>query len=905
MAPRGPPFPKGDPDELVMSHRKADSKPAPDKGPQQWKRIDQNALGEGQFFGKNIHQTGVVNGSIRSVSRAGTPQPGVGRSPYTFHDTHNLAASSMFDLNVGRGRRGSQASLQVRPHASAVNLRTRFAGMNGSSTSLAAPGPGFGSRPGTPNRTKPWVNPLDIHFMRPTPSGPPTPRSPLAQSAMQLPPTPTTANTETGSVFGEDVDDMVDAVMASVKKREQEAKQAKEREKELEKQRETARLEMERLERQKSTESTLAKKPPPQPRPEPQKRPSDGPSLEGPVFRGNVDQRPGSRNGLRNPNGTGSPIKPPALHQGPPPTGPPTQCLPQPPGQGPPRLGPLGPGVDAARFLRTVEGSATELGPEPGPTIRSNGLPPQTYRPYRSPGFQPPPDGPNPNDHNPSVASTRDPGCPGPRLPGNAARPCGPAVPSGSASSGPDPEVVRSQSPGPIAFGVGGNRAQSPGPKGPAPHVPPPTGFHPQSRTFAGSGRGTPVPERSKTEPLISTLASPEGSISRSSLDEESVELFSRPIIQDVAAKRDTLTFSTPRQHSLSMRIEELEKTLISQQQAQQAQRAQVEDANRASASSSLYSDGIKDGDEDDDGPILSIQPAPLRIPHPIAPTSAPRPQSPLRAPPRRGPGPRRPALEEYGISTSQLTSKPRGGTPVPVSAGGSADISSSHSSPPSRVNTPQLRHPNWKRDLSQASPAPTLEVADRPRPSPIIDTGFNFDFGPGVAAPPTPDSASWPLASPTAETEPVVPPAALSSEPAAETPKSPTQQQAPGRFTRSHVPPPLNLKFNFSADAPSRAPATAAMWTPPLRSAPMLDGRPSTSAGPSAGPGPGPGSGSGLAASPRLVSQFPESSVPRGDDPAAFMGIGMARGPSIREARRPGTANGRGMVDSFGNKFI
>jgi hypothetical protein len=38
-------------------------------------------------------------------------------------------------------------------------------------------------------------------------------------------------------------------------------------------------------------------------------------------------------------------------------------------------------------------------------------------------------------------------------------------------------------------------------------------------------------------------------------------------------------------------------------------------------------------------------------------------------------------------------------------------------------------------------------------------------------------------------------------------------------------------------------------------------------------------------------------------------MGIGMARGPSIREARRPKTAGGRkskaGMVDSFGTGFI
>jgi hypothetical protein len=38
-------------------------------------------------------------------------------------------------------------------------------------------------------------------------------------------------------------------------------------------------------------------------------------------------------------------------------------------------------------------------------------------------------------------------------------------------------------------------------------------------------------------------------------------------------------------------------------------------------------------------------------------------------------------------------------------------------------------------------------------------------------------------------------------------------------------------------------------------------------------------------------------------------MGIGMARGPSIREVRRPKTSGGKsqpgGMVDSFGTGFI
>jgi hypothetical protein len=74
---------------------------------------------------------------------------------------------------------------------------------------------------------------LDVHFVRSVPSGPPTPKSPLVDS-IHLPPTPTTDAAETGSVFGEEADDMVDAVMASVKKREQEEREAKRSDNEFE-----------------------------------------------------------------------------------------------------------------------------------------------------------------------------------------------------------------------------------------------------------------------------------------------------------------------------------------------------------------------------------------------------------------------------------------------------------------------------------------------------------------------------------------------------------------------------------------------------------------------------------------------------------------------------------------------
>jgi len=869
----------------------------------------------------------------------------------------------MMDLgNPAHG--GSQLSLRVKPHASDVNLRTRFGANNGSSTSLAvpapgfgarfganngsstslaaptpgfgarfganngsstslaAPGPGFGSRPGTPSgRAKAWVNPLDIHFVRSVPSGPPTPKSPLVDS-MQLPPTPTTEKAETQSVFGEDAGNMVDAVMASVKKREEEANEAKQREQELEKERETARLDMERLERQKSTESTLAARRPSAPQLEPE-LPSAEASLPGPVFRGDLEMRPASRNGHK---------RSPPLHQGPPPTGPPTQCLPKPPGPGPQRQGPLGfagegPDRRAPHPVGPVDHElGNEFGRRPNPhgsrDPRFAGEGPDRRTPHlvgpvdheRGQEF-----GRRPNPHSP-----RDPRAHGPHPGGHPGhphgagpRPYGPPPPN--TSQPPSRPYRRSppegSGPGPLPDGF-----RSPSPPLGSPGIDGATMFHSEPELPASNGRGTPDRGRQGPGPLISTLASPStvtspsGSIRRLSFDEP-VEQFARPIIQNVRGLRDTLTLNTPRQHSLSMKIEEFEKTLLSAQQTQQNLKALVQEPRRRSGGSSIYSDGPKVDDDDDEGPILPVQPAPLRIPHPTAaPAPAPtdRPQSPMRGPPRRGALPRRPGLEEYGVSSTQVSLRTRGGTPTPASRSGSTDNYSTHSSPLSRTDTPQLRHPNWRRDLAQPSPAPTLENFERPRPSPVVDTferarpaapvvdtGFNFDFGPGpslgFAAPPTPDSSTWSLASPTGEAGPLPP---QTSEPA---------QTQPAKFTRSNVPPPLNLKFNFSADAPSRDP-TLGMWTPPIRpthgAAAANDERPSTSGGPS-----GAGKPNGLAASPSFLSRFPESHGPGDDDPSSFMGIGMARGPSIRDVRRPKTSAGGkpvpAMVDSFGTGFI
>jgi hypothetical protein len=656
-------------------------------------------------------------------------------------------------------------------------------------------------------------------------------------------------------------------------------------------------LDMERLERQKSTESTLSGRRPsaPQLEPEPQPTFAEISALQGPMLRNDPDSRPGSRNG---------PVWSPPLHQGPPPTGPPTQCLPQLPGQGPPRQGPLGSvGEDPSRRSPRQAGTAAN---SPGPGLRPNG--PQQSRA----------NGPHPGPlaHG---ASSRPSG-PTPQGPSQQAfRPYRPPPLQGCGALGPLPNGLRSPSPPLGTPGLDNHRSESPALRSGPPLQHRPVVFNAEPEIPPRSGRrGTPGPEEQGPRPLLSTLTSPPsavtsptGSIRGMFHDDGPIEQFARPVIRDVVAKRDTLTLITPRQHSLSMKIEELEKTLLNAQKTNQAQKSQAPEANsrspgnRRSANSSLYTDGIHSEDEDDDEPILSIAPAPLRVaPSPVPPAPAAaadnRPQSPMRGPPRRGPLPRRPGLEEYGVSQVGLRS--RGGTPTPASRNGSTDNYSSHSSPPSRTHTPQIRHPNWRRDMNQPSPAPTLDTFEPARPNPVLDTGFKFDFGPGpnLGAPPTPDSTTWSLASPTIEIASAPPPP--TSEPAQTQPTAET----PAKFNRANVPPPLNLTFNFSPDAPSRDPG-AGLWTPPILSVPAAsasaDGRPSTSSGACNN------RGSTLAASPSLISQFPDSHLRVDDNRASFMGIGMARGPSIREVRRPKTSGGKSqpgsMVDSFGTGFI
>ncbi|KAF4918839.1 hypothetical protein CGCVW01_v008452 [Colletotrichum viniferum] len=172
---------------------------APEPRPQQQqqrKRIDQNMLGEGQFFGTDLKRPVMINGSrpgtaMSNRSFANMPdnfmppnaQMAAGGSslygsrPGTAMSNKNFAAdfrhpnapylnggsSSLVDLSAPGGKGG------VRPMGSESNLNKGW--KNGSVTNLKImpTPPIITSEPGTPNspgRKAGWVHPLDVHYAR-------------------------------------------------------------------------------------------------------------------------------------------------------------------------------------------------------------------------------------------------------------------------------------------------------------------------------------------------------------------------------------------------------------------------------------------------------------------------------------------------------------------------------------------------------------------------------------------------------------------------------------------------------------------------------------------------------------------------------------------------------------------
>ena len=767
-------------------------------------------------------------------------------------------------LNLGSGHANMRTRLGANNGSSAslvvpAPFGSRFRAGNGSSSSLAAPGPGFSSRLGAKNgssvslvlpaptarpgtsdgKVKEWGGPPDAHFLRSPASGPPTPKSPLGE--MQLPPTPR-SETDNSSVFGEEADDMVETIMASVQE-----KLAKEKETESSKTREMAWLGAEKG-RQRAPGGVPAVKASLQ---------SQSPE---PVFRGIADQRPGSRGGLRSPpNSAASTTAEPvfrgnienrpgsrgriAIHQGPPRYSPPTQELPRPPNHTGHRRGPQGNSHGA--FVS--RGPAQENRPE---LVRSEAR--TNSR-----------DDSQPHHFNTDDNTSQDQGLGVPR-----------SQPSTLASSRINTVVqeLRSQSPaavGPVSRAAGQIelRPRSPARISAVPRGLSAMGSRPQSPASSNAGSigyrrqdsGSSVQSPAVNEPTLRDLMaqSPEEMMDDASPGADGeylMEQYARPIIQSVRARRDTLTLNSPRRVSLSMEIEELEKSLAYAQrtQLQNQQLSSQDDSSRASMSSSIYSEDVDEPDE----PVVTLQPAPLRS-SPLLGSEAETGSFPSREhSPRRGSfilrrGPRRPTLDEYGVPSSQRTANSR-----PYNPGGGSV------SPSSRTNALQFHQPN--RTLS---PAPTIDappLRQRPTVSTVIDAGFKFDFGPNI--PPTPDSATWPLAS---SSSPIPP----SEEP---------ELQPEPEFIRQKAPPPLN--FNFSPEASSRDPA---LWTPPLRS---IGQKPAANHEHSLPP-------QGVAGTTLML---PGVGPPgRSRSPVDGLGVGLARGPSMRTDPR------HQHVDAFGTGFI
>ncbi|KAL0475363.1 hypothetical protein QR685DRAFT_45368 [Neurospora intermedia] len=632
--------------------------------------------------------------------------------------------------------------------------------------------------------------------------------------------------------------------------------------------------------------------------PRPFPAPGHGPPRHGPPTHG-LPHPPAPRTGAPGPRGPGPH---PGPHPGPPRQGPPYrgpmphQGPPHPgtPNRGPPRQGPPPHGI-------SPQGTPRQGSPHQGPP--RHGSP--HVAAYRG---TPPPHGPprGPLPHGPHQAGPHSSphgtphGPPGPLRPGLR----GPLI-QGSPRQGPPhggptplsaPNKPLPQQPGGPTPLSAPNKPlpQQPGvdTRGPLPHghatlgdlprlqIP---GLHsrPQSPAVRALGPAKPSQEDEASPRSISrpgVVQSPKGisaaetgSNSRSPSPPESIaehllddddSIFSRPIIKTLGARRDTLTVVSPRRQSLSMRIEELERSLIGAQKGRSLddQQRSFDDKSLNSASN-IYSQLHLSEDEDDDEPILSsIQPAPLRTPtrtsaanpmvadmfsesptaeDPPTPIAKDDPETPIISShpgsfssaggsgygiptPRRGGPPaaafrtRRPALEEYSLYSGRSTpvSRPGRSDTASTTGGnmsspypGTADSSTFNS--PQRSNTPQLCHPPPRRDFNPPTPALTPDPEPhRPAVSPLANAGFNFDFGPTASNQNISPSSTFgdpTSASSLTTTGPPTPDSMIGPGPAIISPLKPAPP-APRASTlnRPHIPAPLN--FNFSPDADSRS---------------------------------------------------------------------------------------------------
>ncbi|KAM0323713.1 hypothetical protein ACHAQA_008650 [Verticillium albo-atrum] len=184
-------------------------------GDPQWKKVDRNALGKGEFFGTTLNKQ-----DLHLDENTPIPRPGTATSNRSLRRPklpYMHGSGSMVDLAAGAGAsyhatQPSNSGASVRHYGSETNLRMRW--NNGSSTSLAQPKTpaAANGRPGTAGSTRGtgWVNPLDVHFCRDgssgsspangktsqqqqrpsTSSGASAPTPPIASTAPQIPKSP-------------------------------------------------------------------------------------------------------------------------------------------------------------------------------------------------------------------------------------------------------------------------------------------------------------------------------------------------------------------------------------------------------------------------------------------------------------------------------------------------------------------------------------------------------------------------------------------------------------------------------------------------------------------------------------------------------------------------------------------
>jgi hypothetical protein len=806
-------------------------------------------MGEGQFFGMSVGNRTVVNGSIRSVnmSRPGTASSSR-ISPYN-HNTHALAASSMYDLsNVSHVRQTSSNSLK--PAASDTNLRGSFS--NASTTNLKVPGPGFGSRPGTPGggRTKAWVNPLDVHFGRTTPSAVPSaPRSPLAQYEIGA-----DDGNDDGSVFGDKAENIAETIMSSVVQKEQEkADREREEKGKVEREREEREARQKAQEEEKKREEERQKEyekhraaaaaaairsphhgppghPPP---PNPTHRQMSG-QMDRPVFQGRHDQRPSSRNGRHNSPG---PLDRPMFQgHGDHRPGSRNGSRPSPPlGQGPMNGGPFQGQMDHRPSSRNghhdqrprFQGQMDQRpGSRNGPHDRPHFQGQMDQRPGSRNGPQDRPVFQGQIDQRPGSRN-------GPRR--DVTPPYG-HPPNGHPNGYPNGHMNSRPMNGPGPMN-GQGPMRGPGPmkgQGRSPnightghihgHIKNSKGSHPIGSTASPNGtarspavngsprNGSPMngPTRPNQNPnnvhpnsndtFAADLPSPTVSTARSSdsnMNEKPApaEPADRPVIRNVLARQDTITSITPKRTSVSQVIDAFERSLT------------TEESVRDSSTSSHYS-----VDEMMESPV---QPAPA--PRPSPPYAAPQPQRSGSATGRPFPGKnvQRPSPDEYGVaptgrSTPTATANAQARSP-PLARLPSSSPPSQRLEHASLQPAPLFRQPKWGKededfrhdDFSAPRPAPS------PRPL-ASDASSALDFG---GTPPTPDptNPNWPLAPPATSSPPVT---------------------SPPQLKRPHPPPPLNFDFSPNAFSREHGPSTPPVGVSSQRYPSNETLRPSTSAG-------------------------------------------------------------------------